>query len=103
MKADFLCVPNQVKILAPVGSKTIHSSCAAQKSRTTTLVAIPASGEIIPPMHIFPGQQFAYDPLEGGVEGAFGIQAIGGSKQNCSMVGLKSIFLFVLDMSDQFC
>ena len=59
------------KILAPVGSKTVYSSCAAQKTQITTLVAISAGGQIIPPMHIFPGQRFAYNPLEGGVEGAY--------------------------------
>ena len=63
--------PKSGKILAPVGSKMIYSSCAAQKSQITTLVAISASGQIIPPMHIFPGQRFAYNPLEGGVEGAY--------------------------------
>jgi hypothetical protein len=57
--------------LAPVGSKTVYSSCAAQKSQITTLVAISASGQITPPMHISPGQRFAYNPLEGGVEGAY--------------------------------
>ena len=51
------------KILAHVGSKTVYFSCAAQKSQITTLVAISASRQIIPPMHIFPGQWFAYNSL----------------------------------------
>ena len=41
------------KILAPVGSKTVYSSCAAQKSQITTLIAISASRRIIPPIHTF--------------------------------------------------
>ena len=47
------------------------SSCVAQKSQIATLVAILVSGQIILLMHIFPGQQFVYNPLEGGVEGAY--------------------------------
>ena len=96
MKADFLCVPNLVKILAPVGSKTVYSSCAVQESQITTLVAISASGWIIPPMHtcIFL-ERFTYDPLEGGVEGAyFGCSSNGWIKTELFYGWIKKHFPF---------
>jgi hypothetical protein len=90
--------------LAPIGSKTVFSSCSAQKSQITILVAISASGQIIPPMHISLDSGLHIIPLK--VEWrvlTLHVQAMGGSKQNFFMVGLKSIFPFVLDVSDQFC
>lgn len=36
-----------------------------------TLVAVNASGGIITPFHIFPGEVFNYNPQEGGVDGAY--------------------------------
>ena len=34
-------------------------------------MAIGAEGSIIPPMHIFPGERFAYNPLLGCVDGSY--------------------------------
>ena len=34
-------------------------------------MCVSATGAIIPPMHIFPGERFSYNPLAGGVEGAY--------------------------------
>ena len=103
MKADFLCVPNRIKIWHPsdLHVKRFISSCAAQKYQITTLVTISASGQIIPHMHIFLGQQFAYNPLEG--RDYFGCSSNGWIKIGLFYDWIKSIFLFVLDLSNQFC
>ena len=37
-----------------------------RKEQITTLCAISAVGDVIPPMHIFSGQRFWYNPLKGG-------------------------------------
>ena len=42
----------------------MYASGSAQKQQITTLVAISASGNIIPPMHVFPGVRFSYNPME---------------------------------------
>ena len=34
-------------------------------------MAANAAGSVIPPMHIFPGKQFSYNPLEGAVAGSY--------------------------------
>ena len=69
-ECGFPLCPKSGKILAPIGTRTVYTSCTAQKTQIT-LVAINASGEILPPMHIFPGERFSYLPLEGSVRGAY--------------------------------
>lgn len=49
----------------------MYQTCSAKKEQITTLVAISASGGITPPFHIFPGERFSYNPLDGAVEGAY--------------------------------
>ena len=70
-ESGFPLCPKLWKILAPVGSRTVYSCCAAQRFQITTLIAISASGQIIPLMHIFPGKGFSYNPFEGRVEGTY--------------------------------
>ena len=41
------------------------------KEQITTLCAISASGECLPPMHIFPGTRFKYNPMLNSVDGAY--------------------------------
>ena len=60
MKADFLCVPNWVKFWHLLDLKWfILLELHKFKPQITTLVAISASGQIIPPMNIFHGQWLA--------------------------------------------
>ena len=64
-ESGFPLCPKSGKVLAPRGTKTVYRTCI------TTLVDISASGGIIPPFHIFSGERFSYNPLEGAVEGAY--------------------------------
>ena len=54
-ESGFPLCPKSGKVLARSGAKTVYASGSAQKQQITTLVAISASGNVIPPMHIFPG------------------------------------------------
>ena len=58
-------------MLVPLGTKVVYTTCSAQKGQITTLVAVCASGRTIPPMHIFPGELFSYNPMEAGIDGAY--------------------------------
>lgn len=58
-------------MLAPRGTKTLYQTCSGKKEQIMTLVAVNASGGIITPFHIFPGEVFNYNPQEGGVDGAY--------------------------------
>ena len=59
------------KVLAPRGSKTVYAVTSSSKQQITTLACINASGSAIPPMHVFPGERFKSNPLEGAVHGAY--------------------------------
>ena len=48
------------------------------KEQITTLCAGSAAGEVIPPMYIFPGQRFGYNPLDGAVPGAYFGKSVSG-------------------------
>ena len=67
-ESGFPLSPKSGKMLAPHGTRTVYRICSAKKEQ---LVAVSASGGIILPFHIFPGERFSYNPLEGGVEGAY--------------------------------
>ena len=65
-----LC-PKSGKVLALSGTKDVYQATSNSKEQITTLCAISAAGNTIPPMHIFSGQRFHYNPLEGCVSGAY--------------------------------
>ena len=65
-----LC-PKSGKVLALAGTRDVYHAASDTKEQITTLCAISAAGDVIPPMHIFSGQRFRYNPLEGGVSGAY--------------------------------
>ena len=64
-ETGFPLYPKSGNVLAPRGTKTVYRKCSAKMEEITTLVAISASGGIIPPFHIFSGERFSYNPLEG--------------------------------------
>lgn len=59
------------KVMTSRGAKTVYSISSSSKQQITTLACINAAGQAIPPMHIFPGQRFRSNPLEGSVHGAY--------------------------------
>ena len=59
------------KVMAPRGAKSVYAVTSASKQQITTLACINAAGSAIPPMHIFPGERFRSNPLEGAVHGAY--------------------------------
>ena len=107
-ESGFPLCPKSGKILAPAGSKTVYSSCAAQKISdyySCCHLRLLAGGSFHPCI-FSPDSGSLTIPLKGGrgVEGAyFGCSTNDGSRRNCSMVGSKSIFPFILDVRDQSC
>lgn len=59
------------KVMAPRGAKCVYSMNSSDKQQITTLVCVSGAGHVIPPMHIFPGERFRYNPLKGGVYGSY--------------------------------
>ena len=88
-EAGFPLCSTSGKVLSVRGCKNVYSITADTKEQITILCAISASGEVIPPMHIFPGMRFKYNPMVNSVDGAVSLQD--GSILNCFMVGLQII------------
>ena len=63
--------PHTGKVLCLTGSRDVYHISGSSKEQITTLCAISASGNIIPPMHVFAGQRFKYNPMEGCVPGSY--------------------------------
>ncbi|CAG2184999.1 unnamed protein product [Mytilus edulis] len=64
--------PKSGKILAAKGSKNVYSTCSADKSQITVLACMSATAHYLPPMLVFPGERFRYNPLEGFTEAVLG-------------------------------
>ena len=70
-ESGFPLCPKSGKVITPKCMKTVYSTEGNQKQQITILVAICANGSVIPPMHIFAGERFNYNPMEGAVDGAY--------------------------------
>ena len=56
------------KVLASRGCKTVYQISNSDRRQLTVLACMSASGDYVPPMLIFPGARFKYDPLNGAPE-----------------------------------
>ena len=68
--------------------KDVYAITADMKEKITTLCAINAAGDALPPMHIFPGTRFKYNPMFVLMELTLVIHQQGGFLLNFSMAGL---------------
>lgn len=63
-EAGFPLCPKTGKVLALRNSKNVYGVTGDTKEQITCLCAISAAGETIPPMHVFTGVRFKYNPME---------------------------------------
>ena len=70
-ESGFPLCPKTSRVLTMRNKKHVYSVNSDSKTQITTLVAANAAGSVIPPMHIYPGKRFHYNPLEGGIAGAY--------------------------------
>ena len=70
-ESGFPLCPKSGKVIAPQGVRQVYQVTGSNKQQITTLCCINAAGDIIPPMHVFPGLRCSYNPLEGSVDGAY--------------------------------
>lgn len=82
-----LC-PKSGKVIALSGARDVYQVTGNTKAQITSLCAVSASGNVIPPMHIIPSQRFKYNPMEGCVfMSYFGKSKMDGLLQSSSMAG----------------
>ena len=70
-ESGFPLCPKTSRVIALKNQRHVYGVTSDTKTQITTLVAANAAGNVIPPMHVFPGIRFRYNPLEGCVEGAY--------------------------------
>ena len=59
----FLYVTKTGKVLAACGATQVCHVASSNKQQITVLCCISAAGGVVPPMRIFPGERFGYNPL----------------------------------------
>jgi len=52
-------------------AKDVYATTGDSKDQTTCLCAASAAGEVLPPMHIFAGERFRFNPMAGCVTDAY--------------------------------
>ena len=68
-ESGFPLCPKTSRVIAMKNQRHAYGVTSDTKTQITTLVAANAAGNVIPPMHVFPGIRFRYNPLEGCAEG----------------------------------
>lgn len=66
--------PLSRKVLAPTGLKGVHRTTSGSKQQITTLTTLVwynATGDVVPPFHIFPRERFKENPLSGAVPNSY--------------------------------
>lgn len=66
-----LCLKDN-QVIGYKGAPVIYHFGNSDKTQLTVMAAVSATAHYVPPMIIFPGQRFTYDPLEGFPEAAIG-------------------------------
>ena len=70
-ETGFSLCPKSGRVLAMRGSKDVYQVTENSKEQVTTLCAVNAAGTVVPPMHVFAGKRFKFDPMNGSVPNAY--------------------------------
>ena len=70
-EAGFSLCATSGKVISIRSCKNVYAITADTKEQITTLCAINAAGGVLPPMHIFPGTRFQYNPMQNCIAGAY--------------------------------
>ena len=88
-----LCPNKNSKVVGSKGAPVVYHFGNSDKTQMTVMAAASASGHFIPPMIIYPGQRFSYNPLDGFEEAAFGRSENGWMDSEVFIGWLKNVFI----------
>lgn len=71
-ESGFSLCPKSGKVIARKGSSTVYHFTSSDKTQITVLACMSATGHFLKPLIVYPGQRFAYNPLEGFPEAVMG-------------------------------
>ncbi|XP_071083865.1 uncharacterized protein [Haliotis cracherodii] len=92
-ESGFPMCPKSGRVLAERGSQTVYNFSASDKSQITVLACASASGDYTPPMIVFPGSRFKYNPLDGFEEAVLGRTENGWMDAELFVSWLKTCFI----------
>ncbi|XP_071109876.1 uncharacterized protein [Haliotis cracherodii] len=92
-ESGFPMCPKSGRVLAERGSQTVYNFSASDKSQITVLACASASGDYTPPMIVFPGSRFKYNPLDGFKEAVLGRTENGWMDAELFVSWLKTCFI----------
>jgi len=75
------------------GAPVVYHFANSDKSQLTVMAAVSATAHYIPPMIIYTGQRFTYNPLEGFEDAAFGRSENGWIDSEVFATWLKDVFV----------
>ena len=70
-EAGFALCPKTGRVLSVKTDKNVYGVTGDSKEQITCLCAASAAGEIIPPMQVFPGERFWYNPMANCIPNAY--------------------------------
>ena len=70
-EAGFSLCPKSSRVISMKSDKNVYGITGDSKDQITCLCVANAAGEVLPPMQIFPGEQFRYNPMANCVPGAY--------------------------------
>ncbi|MEW8547694.1 MAG: hypothetical protein AB2693_29655 [Candidatus Thiodiazotropha sp.] len=71
-ESGFSLCPKSNQVIGYKGAPVVYNFSTSDKTQITVMAAVSATGHYIPPMLVYPGQRFTYNPLEGFEEAAMG-------------------------------
>ena len=87
-----LC-PKGGKVHAMKGSSNVYQVTSSDKTQITVLACISASGCYVPPLIVFAGQRFSYNPLEGFEDAVMGRSETGWMDSELFKTWLSDVFV----------
>jgi len=70
-EAGFPLCPSTGKVIAMRNARCVYGVTGDSKEQITVLCAVSAAGDVIPPMHVFAGERFKYNPMSNSVDNAY--------------------------------
>ncbi|PIK37236.1 hypothetical protein BSL78_25928 [Apostichopus japonicus] len=64
-ESGFAMCPKTEKVLAQKGSRNVYQLSTSNRKEITVLVCCAANGTYVPPLIVYPGTRFRFDPLQG--------------------------------------
>ncbi|CAG2186154.1 unnamed protein product [Mytilus edulis] len=92
-ESGFPLCPKTSKVLTMRGSKQVYNFSSSDKTQITVLACTSATAHYIPPMIVYPGVRFKYNPLEGFEDAILGRSINGWMDSDLFLTWLRETFL----------